>query len=585
MESIVHDDETRRSGAAAVGLTLATALAALASTGCYEGAGRDPAADGGGDATVGEGSGDSGSESESDSDGEPLSIDPAPAVLPRLTAEQYRNSLQSVLAPGLTAVALEPDTNPYLFFNIGAASTTLSELGTQLYEEAADELTQTIFADPAQRLALVGCEPAAPGDQCVQGFLEDFGRRAYRRPLTPDELTRWHQITVDLASPDAWEGLRLAVAGMLQSPNFLYRVELGEPDPGDPEGRLRFTSHEMASRLSFLLWNTTPDDTLLDAADAGELLTTEGLRAHAERMLADPRAGAAVQEFFAQYFDLGRLDGVARDPVAYPMFSSTLPSSMRTEVQLLVDDFVFRRDADIRGIFGTRSTFVNEELAMLYGVEAPGASPIAFVPVELPADGPRAGLLTLGAFLTMNAHETEPSPTLRGKYVRERVLCQSVQPPPDDVDTNIPESETGEHQTLRERLEAHADNPVCAGCHSFIDPPGFLFENFDSIGAYRTVDIEGYPVDAAGDLDGEPLANATELGPKLAADPRVGRCVVTQLFRHAQGRLETVDERDILTDLDDRFAADGYRFKRLLLDLVTHEGFRTLAPAIEEEGP
>jgi Protein of unknown function (DUF1592)/Protein of unknown function (DUF1588)/Protein of unknown function (DUF1595)/Protein of unknown function (DUF1585) len=554
------------------------ALAVLGplTVGCYDGGPRDPGADGGGTATEGGSDDGTATGDGTDSDGDPLVFDPAPAVLPRLTAEQYRNSLALVLAPGLPAVALEPDTNPYLFFNIGATTTTLSELGTQLYEEAADEITQSIFDDPARRLALVGCEPAAPGDQCVQGFLEDFGRRAYRRPLTPDELLRWQQVTVDLATPDAWEGLRLAVAGMLQSPYFVYRVELGEPDPERPD-RLRYTSHEMASRLSFLLWNTTPDDTLLDAAAAGdELLTAEGLVAHAERMLADPRASAAIQGFFAQYFDLGRLDGIARDPTVYPMFSSTLPASMRTEVQLLVDDFVFRRDADFRGIFGTRNTFVNEELAMLYGVEAPGASPIAFVPVELPANGPRAGMLTLGAFLMMNAHETEPSPTRRGKYVRERVLCQTVMPPPDDVDTNIPE-EAGEAQTLRERLEQHANNPACAGCHSFVDPPGYLFESFDSIGVFRTVDKDGYPIDSTGDLDGVPLGSATELGPLLAQDPRVGKCVVEQLFRHAQGRLETDAESDILADLDDHFAADGYRFKQLLLTLVTHEGFRTLA--------
>lgn len=573
--------EAREAGRRRFGWAALAVIVPL-TVGCYEGGPRG--ADGGdatGDGSSGsEGSGSDGADG-TDSDGEPLVFDPAPAVLPRLTAEQYRNSLIDVLGPGLPAVALEPDTNPYLFFNIGATTTTLSELGTQLYEEAADEITRSIFSDPARRLALVGCEPAAPGDQCVQGFLEDFGRRAYRRPLTPDELLRWQQITVQLANPDAWEGLRLAVAGMLQSPNFLYRVELGEPDPERP-GRLRYTSHEMASRLSFLLWNTTPDDELLDAAAADDaLLTEEGLREHAERMLADPRASAAVQEFFSQYFDLGRLDGIARDPTVYPMFSSTLPASMRAEVKLLVDDFVFRRDADIRGIFGTRSTFVNEELAMLYGVDAPGASPIAFVPVELPESGPRAGMLTLGAFLMMNAHETEPSPTRRGKYVRERVLCQTVTPPPDDVDTNIPD-EAGEAQTLRERLEQHANNPACSGCHSFVDPPGFLFESFDSIGVFRTVDKDGYPIDSAGNLDGVALSGATELGPLLAEDPRVGQCVVKQLFRHAQGRLETETEADIITDLDDRFADDGYRFRQLLLTLVTHEGFRTLAPA--EEG-
>ncbi|MEX1367603.1 MAG: DUF1592 domain-containing protein [Nannocystaceae bacterium] len=552
----------------------------LAATGCYQGL--DSRATGSGD-EAGD-SGDSGEPGETagDTDGDPLVIEPGPAVLPRLTADQYRNSVTQLLGPSLPAVPLEPDTNPYLFFNVGASTTTLSELGTQQYEEAADELSHLVFDDPDQRLAVVGCEPAAPGDACVQGFLQDFGRRAYRRPLTTAELDRWQAVTVELADPDAWEGLRLAVAGMLQSPNFLYRVELGEPDPEDPD-QLRYTAYEMASRLSFLLWNTSPDDELLDAAAAGELLDADTVREHAERMLADPRANAAVQEFFAQYFDLGRLSGVSRDPDLYPEFASTLPTSMRTEIQLLVDDFVFRRDVDIRGIYGTRSTFVNEELAQLYGVEAPGASAIAFVPAHLPEDGPRVGMLTLGAFLTMNAHETETSPTLRGKYVRERVLCQTVLPPPDEVDTDIGDGQ-GEAATLRERLEQHRNNPACAGCHSFIDPPGFLFESFDSIGTFRTEDQNGFPIDATGDLDGEPLANATELGPLLAQDPRVGRCMVIQLFRHAQGRLEHDYERDIINDLDARFADEGYRFARLMLELVTHEGFRTVGAPDQGEG-
>jgi hypothetical protein len=339
---------------------------------------------------------------------------------------------------------------------------------------------------------------------------------------------------------------------------------------------LRYTGWEMASRLSFLLWNTTPDDALLDAAAAGELMDPAGLVAHAERLLADPRARAAVQDFFAQYFDLARLSGVERDPASYPAFSPTIAGSMRTEVQLLVDDFVFRRDADIRGVFGTRTTFVNDELAALYGVDAHGASAIAYVPVELPENGPRAGLLTLGAFLAMNAHETETSPTLRGKYVRERVLCQVVPPPPDDVDTQIDPSDM-EGKTLRERLEEHRENPSCAACHAFIDPPGFLFEHFDSIGAYRTED-NGWPIDASGDLDGIPLADARDLAEALKDDPRVGTCVVTQLLRHAHGRLEAQEERSIIDDLDARFEDEGYRFRALLLHVVSHDGFRFLAP-------
>lgn len=537
----------------------------LWATGCADDQGRPASDDTSGGAESGT---DDGTEPP------PLVFEPGEAVLPRLTTAQYRNCVGDLLGPDLPPVDLEPDTNPYLFFNIGASTTTLSELGTQQYEEAADVLTRAVFDDPQRRTELVGCDPTTGGVPCIEQFVASFGRRAYRRPLSDAEQSRWRDIAVELSTPDAWEGVRLATAGMLQSPHFLYRVELGEPDPDRPD-RLRYTAHEMASRLSFLLWNTGPDDELLDAADTGDLLTDEGLRMHAERLLASPRANVAVQSFFAQYFDLGRLDGVDRDPDAYPMFAPSLPQAMRTEVELLVDDFVFRRDTDVRGLYGTHTTFVNESLAALYGIEAPGASPVAFVPAQLPEDGPRAGLLTLGAFLTMNAHESETSPTLRGKYLRERVLCQEVQPPPDDVDTDLDASEA-EGATIRERLEAHRNDPACSGCHGFIDPPGYLFEHFDSLGNYRTAYPDGQPVDASGDLDGAPMASATDLAPLLSDDPRVATCIVKQLYRHAQGRLDETDETDIVRDLSDRFAEEDHRFAPLLVELVTHEGFRTL---------
>jgi hypothetical protein len=411
----------------------------------------------------------------------------------------------------------------------------------------------------------------------VADYLADFGRRAFRRPLSEDELVQWTSIVQDLAEPDVWEGLRLATSGILQSPWFLYRVEVGEPDP-DVAGRRRYTAYEMASRLSFLLWNTTPDDALLDAAEDGLLTTTDGLALQADRLLSSPRARASILAFFAQYYDLGRLDGVERSEDLYPLYSEGLPEEMRVEVELLVADVVFRRDADFREIYGSRRTFVSNHLAALYGVDAAGATPVAYVPVDLPEDGPRAGLLTTAAFLTMNAHETETSPTARGKYLRERVLCQEVPAPPDDVDLDI-QPDDNEAQTLRERLEEHRENPACASCHAFIDPPGLLFEHFDSVGAYRTEDAAGLEIDASGEIDGEPLSGAAELAAYLLHDDRVGACVVQQLFRHAHGRLDAEGERPALDDLAARFASADHRVQVLLREFVTHESFRYLADA------
>ena len=526
---------------------------------------------------------DAGSTGEPDGTGEetgepdedpPLQFDLQPAVLPRLTERQYRNTMADLLGAALPEPPIEPDTNPYLFYSIGAASTTLSELGVQQYEEAAEELTQLIFADAERREALVGCTPSGASDPCVEDYIAAFGRRAFRRPLTDTELDQWTGLVADLAEPDVWEGVRLATSGILQSPNFLYRVELGEPDPDDGD-RLRYTSYEMASRLSYLLWDTMPDDELLDAADDGSLLTADGLREHAERLIASDRARESVGAFFGQYFDLSRLDGVTRSQELYPLYNDLMPQEMRAEVELLVDDIVFRRDVDFRKIYGTTKTFVSNHLATLYGVEAPGATPIAYVPVTLPEDGPRRGLLTTAAFLTMNAHETETSPTARGKYLRERVLCDEVPAPPDDVDLDLsPDDENP--TTLRERLEEHRTNPACSGCHAFIDPPGFLFENFDSIGAYRTEDQNGFAIDASGDLDGEPLANATELAPLLQESDKIARCVVKQLYRHAHARLDAEGEEAALDDLAERFTDADHRVQSLLLDFVTHDSFRYL---------
>lgn len=513
-------------------------------------------------------------------DVEPAVYEPAAPVLPRLTTLQYRSALIDLFGVNVPLLPTEPDTNPYLFDSIGAASTTLSELGVEQYEQAAEAATQYVFSDPLRRAVLVGCEPAAPGDACVQSFLARFGRKALRRPLTADELARWTNITVTLAQPDLWEGIRLATAGFLQSPNFLYRVELGEPDPENPERRV-LTGFEMASRLSFLLWNTTPDDELLDAAEKGELSDADGIEKHAARLLSDERARAAIQRYFSQYLDLGRLEGVERDPATYPLFTPTTNFAMRREVELLVDHIV-QEGGDARSIFSTQRTFVNSDLAALYGVDAPGADASTFVEVDLPEDGPRAGLLTLGAFLTMNAHETQTSPTARGKYVRERVLCQVVQPPPPDIDTNLEPSEGEEAQTVRQLLEEHRKNPACKGCHQFIDPPGLLFEHFDSVGAYRDKLPGDLPVDATGDLDGVALDGARDLAELLTTDERVGHCIVTQLYRHAQARLDTTGEAPAIDELDASFAEAGYDFRALLLSLVTHESFRTLRAS--EEG-
>lgn len=268
--------------------------------------------------------------------------------MPRLTNTQYINALTELFGPGLPGFTLEPDTNPYLFFSIGASTTQLSSYGVERYAESAYEVSRLVFADAARRDALIGCAIAEP--TCTSDFIARLGRRLYRRPLTPQELERWVTSAAELTTPeDPHSGLALVVAGMLQSPHFIYRVQLGQPDPDDPS-RQRYTSWEMADRLSALLWDSIPDEALLDAAARDELVDDERLRAHVERMLEDPRARQSIQAFFAQDLDLKRLDDVQRDPALYPGFKPELVEDMRTEARLLVDDIAVDSSGELNGV-------------------------------------------------------------------------------------------------------------------------------------------------------------------------------------------------------------------------------------------
>jgi hypothetical protein len=499
---------------------------------------------------------------------------PGPAVVMRLTEAQYRNAMEDLFGTGLPSVALEPDTNPYLFFSIGAATTSVTSHGVEQYLDSALAITARVFDDPARREQLLGCAPESIEDPCVQVFITRFGQRVFRRPLSQEQITRWHDLGKEIAAiSDVNTALESIVGAMLQSPRFLYRRIEGTQGP---QGNRQYTSYEMAERLAFFLWNAPPDQVLLDAAANGELQDRASILTHAQRMVEDPKARAATQDFFAQYLDLERLEHVERDPARYPGFTPGTSAAMEMEVRLLVDDIIFRREGDIRTLFSSRRGYVNSELAALYGVDAPGASLVSFVPVEFSPESKRAGLLTLGAFLTMNAHPTETSPTLRGKYVLERLLCQTVPPPPDDIDLNLDPSDT-EPKTLRERLIEHRENPACIGCHMLTDPPGFLFEHFDSVGVYRE-QVDGIAVDASGALLGANFANATEFAPALSSDPRLSHCMVRQLYRHAQGRLEENGEEPMLDAIDLEFAASGYSFKDLLVAVAASEGFRTYQP-------
>jgi hypothetical protein len=537
-------------------VVLGASLAALACTGRIEGSVGDPAPETPSPPSRGAMGGGA--------DAPPGTADAAalgPASLRLLTIAQYRNAIEDLFGADTLAkatVELEPDARLNGLSAIGAGVTAVSPRATELYQQAAEAIAGAVLADGA-RAAQVACEPQQAG--CLEGFVGRVGRRAWRRTLAPEETARY--VALARRSGDLWAGVRLALATLLQSPNFLYRVELGRPDPSAAGQRL-LDSFEVASRLAFFLTNRPPDDALLDAAARGALGPDE-LRVHAMRLLSSPRAVAAVESFYGDYLGLADLADLTK---AAPAFTPSLRAAMRDESLRTLRALTFEEGRDLREVFTTRTTFVTGELARFYGVPAPaGAEPGR---IELPAAGPRAGLLMHAGLLALNAHENSTSPTRRGKFVREILLCQSIPDPPPNVDTTLPA--TAPVNTTRGRVEAHQANPACATCHALMDPIGLGFERFDAAGAYRDRE-NGNAIDASGALDGGAFGGALELVQALSRHADVPGCFVTTLLRQAAGAvLETPGERAVAGALAERFAA-ALDLRALLLGVVTHPAF------------
>jgi hypothetical protein len=495
---------------------------------------------------------------------------PAEPALPRLTSAQYRNVITDLFGADVAVPELEADQRPYSFSIIGASTTTVSEHGVDLYSQAAFKIARSVFSDTTRREKLVGCTPATPlDDVCLAQFLQQLGARAWRRPVTADELARYSALADAVGREQPWSALEYVTAAILQSPSFLYRIELGEPDAEKPGWR-RYGAYEMASRLSFLLRNSLPDSELFAAAASGELATLAGVQKQVTRLLdATEATETMLRALYAEYLDLPLLDKVEFPTSADP--NKTLATSMKNEVLDLVSRIGLRESGDMRTLFNTRSTSVNTDLANLYGVSAPSGS--SATPIELAADGPRAGILTTGALLTLNNRPNRTSPTIRGLFVRQRLLCGSVPPPPPGIPP-IMEDDTGPPKTIREKLEKHRSNPTCAACHKFMDPIGLGMEDFDQYGRFRSSYDTGQAVDSGGDVDGKTFSGARQLGELLAQDPRVTACLVKQIYRYGSARLEAASEEATLKELDDGFAAHGYQLRPLLLELTASDGFR-----------
>jgi hypothetical protein len=401
-----------------------------------------------------------------------------------------------------------------------------------------------------------------------------FGRLAWRRPLTEAEALRIE--AAGLAAVAAYgvaeRGISSAMSAILQSPYFLYLVEIGDPDPIDPSRRV-LGSLEMASRVSYFLTNEPPDDALIAAAEAGALSDAAGVRATAAALLDRASAKTALAEQYSELFRLRELDELQKDPVLFPNFNAQLKVAMRQETLMVIDEIVWQRDADAREIVDADFTYVNAPLAALYGMSPPAGG--GFERVTLPAEQKRAGLLGQASFLSRFAHPAMTSPTRRGAFVQAALLCYQVPPPPPGVDTVIPDD--GTPKTMKERLELHQTVESCANCHKKMDPIGFALENFDSIGQFRTHEL-GHPelvIDPTAEVEGiGAFASAADLAALLREDPRVGECMVRNFYRHGLGALDGYYQSGAIGEIAGTFAASGHRLRALLADLSASDAFR-----------
>jgi hypothetical protein len=469
----------------------------------------------------------SGAGSPPASSGAAAPTDPAPtASLHLLTSAQFANSVQDLLGAGVPLAPVQPDDVVNDFAQVGASSLVVSPSGVALYETATGTATAWAFADATHAAAVLSCVPQTMTDTtCLGTGLAAFGGRAFRRPLTTDETTRYVTLATTIAGQagsSVLMGLQHAVWAILQSPSFLYRVELGVPSAADG-GRLKYTSYEMSSRLASALWNSVPDATLLAAAAASQLDTPAGVTAQAERMLADPRASRSVTAFVDDLYGMSNLAEATKDPTLFPAWTPAIQSEMKQEIEQRVVDMVLGEPGDFLSLYDNTTTFVNGDLATYYGLAPPATA--GFSKVQLPAGGPRVGLLGAGAILAAYALPQRTSPTTRGKFVDDAILCKTIPPPPPGVPP-LPTT-LSPNTTLRQQLTAHRAAPQCASCHSLMDPIGFGMENFNSAGLYRTTD-NGQPIDATGTLDGTAFKDLATLGTALRHDANAGPCFVTK---------------------------------------------------------
>ena len=512
---------------------------------------------------------------------EPL-VTPAAPTMRLLTQSQYANTIADIFGTDIVAkVRFAPVNRSSGLVAVGAAKAGLTP-GVVDPLDATARLVARQVLDAKHRAIFVPCTPKAMDqrdDTCARAFLSGAGKRLYRRPLTQAELSAAVDMAGRAVKPtgDFYAGLAFSLGGMLVSPQFLFITETAQRDPG-PAGGWSLDGYSRASRLSFLLWDSAPDDALLQAAGGGGLDNSAGLHRQLERMLASPKFERGLRAFFTDYLVLESFDTLSKDSEIYPAFSIKVAKEAREQVLRTVVDHLMVRKGDYRDLFTTKRTFMSSDLGAIYKVPVNRGSQ-GWEAYEFAPDDPRGGLLTMVGFLAQHSHPGRSSPTRRGRALREILLCQTVPDPPPNVDFSAFNEPSAKVLTARERLSVHATVPTCRGCHSLTDPIGLALENFDGAGQWRDLD-HGMAIDASGSLNKVKFSDASGLGHVVRDEPALRSCIINRLYGYSTGRAPSAADAPLLkyfqVDLDQR----GYRIDAMLRSMILARSFFTVAPQV-----
>jgi len=495
--------------------------------------------------------------------------------LRRLTEQEYRNSIADIFGKEIEVRgSFEPTKRTG---GLEAASTALlsvTPVGFESFNKMANDIAAQVTAEKYRgKLPCAAKDLKTPDDTCASKILSHYGLLLFRRPLTDAELDNRVGIARRMAerTNDFYAGVQYALSMLLQLPDFIFRTEVAIPSADGKSGTL--DAYSRATRLSFFMWNTTPDAELLRAAASGELNTAAGLEKQVDRLMASPRLEVGMRAFFEDMLWMDTFDTVSKDSVLYPKWGSAMATSAREETLRTVIDLALHNNGDIRDLMTTRQTFVDRRLAMLYRVPFPFTGD--WVKHEFPPESGRSGILTQISMLSMFSHPGRSSPTKRGVALREIFLCMPTPEPPNDVDFSEVNDPNSPIKTLRQRLMAHNTNKTCAACHQLTDPIGLSLENFDTIGGYRATE-NGQPIDVSANIQGKTFSGAQGLGKYLHDSPQFPACVARKLYSYSRGlRHSSVGD---FQDAYKAFQDSGFRLRALLRSMAVSDSFYAVAP-------